>query len=138
MFSKKLSIALLVLCDNLDLTLKAASEKCGISSRFFGSVVREQSSPSIRTLEKMCAGLNRTPNELLGFAPADGELAHRREMKVRYFRRSAMPDGGYTEFPICPRCMQNMEREYQAFCDKCGQRLVWSDYWKATRYIDRY
>ena len=28
-------------------------------------------------------------------------------------------------FPICPRCSISMEREYMAFCDRCGQRLSW-------------
>ena len=30
------------------------------------------------------------------------------------------------EFPRCPRCETTMEREYQLFCDRCGQRLNWS------------
>ena len=30
------------------------------------------------------------------------------------------------EFPKCPRCGTTMEREYQLFCDRCGQRLNWS------------
>lgn len=27
---------------------------------------------------------------------------------------------------ICPRCDITMEREYQAYCDRCGQRLDWA------------
>ena len=30
------------------------------------------------------------------------------------------------EFPRCPRCGSTMDREYQLFCDRCGQRLNWS------------
>jgi tRNA(Ile2) C34 agmatinyltransferase TiaS len=30
------------------------------------------------------------------------------------------------EFPQCPRCGTTMEREYQLFCGRCGQRLNWS------------
>ena len=30
------------------------------------------------------------------------------------------------EFPQCPRCGTTMQREYQLFCDRCGQRLNWS------------
>lgn len=30
-----------------------------------------------------------------------------------------------TAFPRCPRCRTTMEREYQCFCDRCGQRLDW-------------
>lgn len=39
--------------------------------------------------------------------------------EVRLFR------DGWT-YPVCPRCKITMEREYQNFCDRCGQRLDWS------------
>lgn len=32
------------------------------------------------------------------------------------------------EFPKCPRCGTTMEREYQLFCNHCGQRLNWSGF----------
>lgn len=32
------------------------------------------------------------------------------------------------EFPKCPRCGTTMEREYQLFCNHCGQRLNWSKF----------
>ena len=28
-------------------------------------------------------------------------------------------------FPICPSCKMTMEREYQSYCDRCGQKLNW-------------
>lgn len=28
-------------------------------------------------------------------------------------------------FPVCPRCHLTLDREYQAFCDRCGQALNW-------------
>lgn len=34
-------------------------------------------------------------------------------------------------FPVCPRCGTTLEREYQHFCDRCGQKLKWSAYSKA-------
>lgn len=34
-------------------------------------------------------------------------------------------------FPICSRCSSPMEREYQRFCDRCGQRLGWKEYSRA-------
>lgn len=33
--------------------------------------------------------------------------------------------------PVCPRCRLTLDREYQRFCDRCGQRLDWSRYDKA-------
>ena len=38
------------------------------------------------------------------------------------------PISGGAEFPKCPRCGTTMEREYQRFCDRCGQRLNWSGF----------
>lgn len=34
-------------------------------------------------------------------------------------------------YPICPRCGMPMEREYQRFCEHCGQALSWSRFSKA-------
>ncbi len=28
-------------------------------------------------------------------------------------------------YPVCPRCDNSLDREYQAYCDRCGQRLSW-------------
>ena len=59
--------------------------------------------------------------------------SYRRPMTVReyilyqgaFFRESA--------YFICPRCDVTMEREYQACCDRCGQRLNWSRIRRAKR-----
>ena len=31
----------------------------------------------------------------------------------------------------CPRCRRTLDREFMAFCDRCGQRLDWRGYSKA-------
>lgn len=28
-------------------------------------------------------------------------------------------------YPICPRCVNTLDREYMSFCDRCGQKLSW-------------
>ncbi len=43
---------------------------------------------------------------------------------VRLFRSAA----GEAAYPVCPRCSITLEREYQAFCDRCGQRLDWEGF----------
>lgn len=35
---------------------------------------------------------------------------------------------GQTAFPVCPRCRVSLEREFQNFCDRCGQPLDWRQY----------
>ena len=77
MFSKKLSSSVLSICDSGDLSYEAAAELCDLSSRYFGDIARGKTSPTVNTLEKLCNGLNRTPNELLGFSAAGEELSFR-------------------------------------------------------------
>ena len=38
----------------------------------------------------------------------------------------------YTSYYICPRCNVTMEREFMAYCDRCGQCLSWKNYRKAV------
>ena len=35
-------------------------------------------------------------------------------------------------YPRCPRCQSTMERDYQNYCDRCGQALAWNKYAKAA------
>ena len=35
---------------------------------------------------------------------------------------------GYTHYFVCPSCHVTLEREFVAFCDRCGQRLDWENY----------
>lgn len=50
---------------------------------------------------------------------------------VRCFR---VPSG-VSSYPVCPRCQITIEREYQAFCDRCGQALDWKTFPKAIVII---
>ena len=34
-------------------------------------------------------------------------------------------------FPVCPSCKITLEREFQHYCDRCGQCLNWKHYNKA-------
>ena len=58
-------------------------------------------------------------------AEAFHQLSFRRPLKVLQVR--CFPQQGWTAvYPVCPRCGVTMEREYQHFCDRCGQKLDWS------------
>jgi len=35
-------------------------------------------------------------------------------------------------FPVCPGCGITLEREYQRYCDRCGQSLSWKRFSRAT------
>ena len=56
------------------------------------------------------------------------ELRYRKPMQINEIAYYVRSDQSY---PKCPRCGITMEREYQSFCDRCGQRLDWSMYHRA-------
>ena len=59
------------------------------------------------------------------------ELSFRTPMQVLAVRRyPACPE--LSTYPLCPRCNLPMEREYQRYCDHCGQALSWKDFSRAT------
>lgn len=137
MFSDKLSATILRICDRLGISYEKASERCGLSPRYFGSIARGQTAPTINTLEKICAGFERTPNDLLGITTADEELSYRIAMQVTQYRRGSSLEGDCAGHPVCPRCKSRIEQEYQSFCDSCGQKLAWDSYHHATPMHDR-
>ena len=50
MFLENLSTSILRICDERELTYEKASEKCNISTRYFGDIVRRKTYPSIHPL----------------------------------------------------------------------------------------
>ena len=131
MFLDNLSANVLQLCDYHHLSYEQASEKCDLSERYFGSIARGKTTPSILTLEKLCTGFNLTPNDLLIASIMQRELTYRQPLAVTQIRCYRYLSG-LTGFPICPRCDCTMEREYQRYCDRCGQCLDWSDFERAA------
>lgn len=125
MFSANLSSSILRLCSMYKLSYEAASERCELSPRYFAQIARGKTSPSILTLEKLCIGFDRTPNDLL--IPSSShpqENSYRIPMPVTEVRRF-QGASGFIAFPVCPHCGQTMEREFQSYCDRCGQCLDW-------------
>ncbi|MCD7768930.1 MAG: helix-turn-helix domain-containing protein [Oscillospiraceae bacterium] len=127
MFSDKLSAAILQLCDAHKWSYEVASEHCMLSSRYFGDIARGKAVPSINTLEKLCIGFHLLPNDILVEPMASQELVFRIPLEVS---ECIGYQGlyGFTTYPICPQCQHSFDREYQEFCDRCGQRLCWRRY----------
>lgn len=65
MFSANLSASILRICEEQHFTYKRMCTHCGFSLRHFENIVAEKASPTIRIFEKLCYGLNVTPDELL-------------------------------------------------------------------------
>lgn len=52
------------------------------------------------------------------------QLSYRAAMAVKEL--AVFPAAfGQPAYYVCPRCDVTMEREYQSYCDRCGQRLAW-------------
>ena len=137
MFKENLSLSLLQLCDARKLSYEAAAELCDLSPKYIGSIARRQTAPTILTLEKLCLAFESSPNELLRVPQTDSELSYRIAMPVTSILKLPLCGDGFTTFPICPRCNSTMEWEYQAFCDRCGQKLDWADFRHAKVILKR-
>ena len=124
MYPDALSDSLSRLCDETGLTYEAASRHCRCSSQYFSAIIRRKSVPSIAVLENLCDGFGKTPNCLLQVSDDMQEKSYRTPMRVEAVRAFRWGNS-FSAFPICPRCQSTMEREYQAFCDRYGQRLSW-------------
>ena len=130
MFLDRLSSSVLQLCEENKLSYEKASERCDLSPRYFGSIARGDTAPTILTLEKLCVGFDRTPNQLLLCTPAELCSTFRIPMPVTHVR-CYREHFGLSAYPVCPNCGATMDREYTAFCDRCGQCLSWKDFHKA-------
>ena len=52
---------------------------------------------------------------------------YRRPMQITHVRKFCN-----SVYYICPRCNVTMEREFMAYCDRCGQHLNWKTCRKAV------
>ena len=127
MFLYHLSASILRLCASRNLSYEAAAQQCNLSARYFGSIARGKTAPTISTLEKLCSGFQLTPNDLL--LPLSS--LYREPMPVTHIR-CINGSLGLVGFPVCPCCGITMDREYLTYCDRCGQRLDWKNFSKAT------
>ena len=61
------------------------------------------------------------------FTPSKSKeaLSYREPMKVR---EACCYHRSQNAYAICPRCGAPMEREYQSYCDRCGQALSWNSF----------
>ena len=63
------------------------------------------------------------------------ELGFRRAMTVKEVVFFSPSVGA---FPRCPRCHLTMDREYMSFCDRCGQKLDWTNFEETAIVISKY
>ena len=54
------------------------------------------------------------------------EVSFRTAMPVTHIRKYSSGDC----YSVCPRCDMSLEREYMAYCDRCGQCVSWKNFTK--------
>jgi len=59
-------------------------------------------------------------------------ISYRTPMAIKQIRVIVKDE---TSFPVCPKCQISLERDYQTYCDNCGQRLKWYGYVKNSTII---
>ena len=116
MFALHVVESLLHHCHRYSVTLKDIAQICDISPQHLSKIIRGKAFPSLTTIEKLCRGLDLTPNDLL--------LAPVTICDYRTYRDGAST---YT-YPVCPACSSTLDREYQAYCDRCGRKLDWGEH----------
>ena len=131
MFLENLSTSVLRLCALHELSYEKAAEKCKLSSRYFGDIARRRTAPTVATLEKICNGFGLEPNDLLINMDFEEKIARLEPLTVEKIYCFHCLNGP-TSYPVCPNCDISLEREYQNFCDRCGQCLDWSELEHAT------
>ena len=73
---------------------------------------------------EVCLVLSRDAEQTKIISDAETYRIPMAVREIHLFRHS----GAY---PVCPRCKLTIEREYQAYCDRCGQALGWEEYGEA-------
>ena len=120
MFSDNLSDHILQILSSKELSYESAAELCDMSPRHLGNIVRRCTVPSVAMLEKICRGLNATPNGLLLPGPTQSEPGPRplRLLAVQAVRCI----NGFICRPLCPGCEIRSEYEQPNRCALCQFR----------------
>lgn len=130
MFRRELSQKILKLIDEKEMALETLAEISDLSRKFIGNIVSEKQAPTLDSFEKICAALEVTPDQLL--LPDTSWIPEKaKAMSVKQVRCFEDLTTGATYYSVCPGCNKTLERDYQAYCDRCGQRLSWKEFSKA-------
>jgi DNA-binding XRE family transcriptional regulator len=92
---------------------------------YLRSIEHGTANPTIDALDRLARVLNVSIESIIDLSgeTKDAE-SYREPMPVAEVLVLPHVVGG---FSVCPRCRTTMEREFQSYCDRCGQRLSWDD-----------
>lgn len=128
MFKRELSIKLMKIIDEKNLTVKSASELANLSRKYMSNIISEKQTASIDVLENICSALGVEPNDLL-ISEKSKQPGKSEALEVTQIIKQ---ENGLKHLPICPCCHKTLVRDNQAYCDVCGQRLSWHNFLNAN------
>ncbi len=127
MFTKELSINIMKIIDENNLTVKSVSELANLSRKYLSNIISEKQTPSIDVLENICSALGVEPNDLL-LSDKSKQPEKSNAMEVTQIIYCNTKN---KHIPVCPSCLKTLHRDNQAYCDICGQRLSWQNFTNA-------
>lgn len=122
MFSDNLSTSLLKIIEERKLSQQKLANATNLSCRYISGIICKTSSPTIKSLEKICTALDVTPNELL--IPKDIVLTLEIN-KVLFYKNDNKI------IPLCPHCNKPLKQEFIGYCNHCSGKLSWKNYTNA-------
>ena len=117
---------------------ESLAELLGISVRHVRNLCYRDIDISVSLCYRISQVLHTPMENLLVIPDGDSDMqegmmdecaSYRRPMSITQLM--VVPAGIKTGYFVCPRCRVTLEREFVAYCDRCGQRLDWRDYKKA-------
>jgi transcriptional regulator with XRE-family HTH domain len=134
MFKSQLSNQLLRILGERNLTVTEAAELSNMSRNYFTNLLEGNQTASLNMLENICSGFEVNPDELLisEKSKSPDKATPMLVTKVFCYDKTITTE----HKPLCPNCNKLLERDNQAYCDKCGQRLSWRNYKNAELVCD--
>lgn len=135
MFSKQLSSKLLKIIGERKMTIESLANASGLTREFVSHVANGKQVPTLNSFEKICSALELEPNDLLISDKSKNE-SKSKPLKVTevYMQRKCE----VTSFhPVCPACNKLLSCDWQSYCDFCGQRLSWDEYFRAAVVFEK-
>lgn len=129
MFTKEFAAKLLKIIDERKLTLESVADASKLSSRFISNIISGRQKPTLESFEKICSALQLEPNDLL-INEKSRQADKSKPMAVNKIYCKDK-DKAHTYRAVCPACNRPLATDWQSYCDRCGQRLSWSQYIKA-------
>ncbi len=135
MFTRELSVKILRIVAERDMTLESLSEAAGLSRKFIGNITKERQVPTLDSFEKICTALQLEPNDLL--INDKSKSKNKSEAKCIEKLYCRKENDFYKLIPVCPSCQALLKNNWQSYCDNCGQHLCYEKYADAEIILEK-